>query len=58
MLRLACRAVVLAAMPFALSTGAVTGSEPSPGLHGRVRAVKVVVLSTMLADSGIVRTTL
>ena len=52
MLRLACRAVVLAAVSFALSAGAGAGTEPSPG-HGRVRAVKVVVLSTMLADAGI-----
>ncbi len=52
MLRLARRAAALVAVPVALSAAAA-GSEPSPGLRARVAAVKVVVLSTMLADSGI-----
>jgi 7,8-dihydropterin-6-yl-methyl-4-(beta-D-ribofuranosyl)aminobenzene 5'-phosphate synthase len=49
MLRLASHALALVALPAAL----LAGRDPSLGAHARVRAVKVVVLSTMLADSGI-----
>ena len=52
MLRLARRAVALAAVAFVLPAAAI-GSEPSPAPRARVSAVKVVILSTMLADSGI-----
>jgi 7,8-dihydropterin-6-yl-methyl-4-(beta-D-ribofuranosyl)aminobenzene 5'-phosphate synthase len=51
MLRVAFRLLALAALPAALFAGPVP--DPSPIPRARAGAVKVVVLSTMLADSGI-----
>jgi 7,8-dihydropterin-6-yl-methyl-4-(beta-D-ribofuranosyl)aminobenzene 5'-phosphate synthase len=51
MLRVAFRLLALAALPAALFAG--PDPDPSPIPRARAGAVKVVVLSTMLADSGI-----
>jgi 7,8-dihydropterin-6-yl-methyl-4-(beta-D-ribofuranosyl)aminobenzene 5'-phosphate synthase len=49
MLRVASRLLLLVALPVALRAG----GEVRPSLRARVGSVKVVVLSTMLADAGI-----
>ena len=51
MLRLACRTAAVFAFPVVLLAGSAAGPSPAP--PARVGALKVVILSTMLADSGI-----